>query len=154
MSLDLRVLTEGELPAAESVFAHAFGMPNRHELEDRMERVRERFEPEWYLGAFEGEELTSMMRIIPNEMYINGALISFGTVSPVANSPLHRRKGHTGALLRHSLGVMRDRGQPLAGLYTPHPAFYRRYGWEIASHQRTYRFKPKDLELQTPPAQR
>ena len=154
MTLDLRALTYDEVPQAESVFAHAFGFSNRHDLEEHVERVRKGFEPEWYLGAFAGEELTSMMRIIPNEMYINGAAIGFGTVSPVAGSPLHRRKGHTGALLRHSLAVMRERGQPLSGLYTPHPAFYRRYGWEIAAHQRTYRFKPKDLSLQFTPGQR
>jgi predicted acetyltransferase len=154
LTLDIRVLNADEVEQAERVFAHAFGFANRHDISEHMERIRERTEPEWYLGAFEGEELTSMMRIIPNEMYINGAAIGFGTVSPVASSPLHRRQGHTGALLRHSLGVMRDRGQPLSGLYTPHPAFYRRYGWEIAAEQRTYRFKPKDLNLQRPPAQR
>ncbi len=154
MSPDIRVLTEAEVVDAETVFAHAFGLSHRYDLEAHMPRVRERFEPDWYLGAFDGEEMTSMMRIIPNEMYINGAAIGFGTVSPVASSPLHRRQGHTGALLRHSLTVMRERGQPLAGLYTPHPAFYRRYGWEIAAHQRIYRFKPKDLALQFPASQR
>ncbi len=154
MALDIRVLTESELETAESIFAHAFGFARRHDLEEHMGRVRERFEPEWYLGAFDGDDLTSMMRMVPNDMYINGASIGFGTVSPVASSPLHRRKGHTGAMLRHSLGLMRERGQALSGLYTPHPAFYRRYGWEIAAHQRTYRFKPKDLALQFPPSAR
>ena len=154
MSPDIRVLNADEVEQAETVFAHAFGVAKRHDLTEHMERVRERTEPEWYLGAFDGSELTSMMRIIPNEMYINGAAIGFGTVSPVASSPLHRRQGHTGALLRHSLGVMRERGQPISGLYTPHPAFYRRYGWEIAAEQRSYRFKPKDLELQRQPSQR
>ena len=154
MTLDVRVLNADEVEQAETVFAHAFGLESRHDLTEHMEWIRARTEPEWYLGAFEGKELTSMMRIIPNEMYINGAALGFGTVSPVASSPLHRRKGHTGALLRHSLSVMRDRGQPIAGLYTPHPAFYRRYGWEIAAEQRTYRFKPKDLALQFEPAQR
>ena len=154
MTLDIRVLNADEVEQAETVFAHAFGMARRHDLAEHMERVRRRIEPEWYLGAFEGDELTSMMRIIPNEMYINGAALGFGTVSPVAGSPLHRRQGHTGAMLRRSLEVMRDRGQPIAGLYTPHPAFYRRYGWEIAAEQRTYKFKPKDLSLQVPPSQR
>ena len=154
MTLDVRVLTADEVEQAETVFAHAFGVAHRHDLGEHMERVRQRFEPEWYMGAFEAEELTSMMRIIPNEMYINGAALGFGTVSPVASSPLHRRQGHTGALLRRSLEVMRERGQPIAGLYTPHPAFYRRYGWEIAAEQRTYRFKPKDLDLQVTPSQR
>jgi predicted acetyltransferase len=154
LTLEVRVLTADEVEQAETVFAHAFGIASRHDTAARMEQVLERSDPDWYLGAFEGEELTSMMCIVPNEMYINGAAIGFGTVSPVASSPLHRRKGHTGAMLRRSLTIMRERGQPLSGLYTPHPSFYRRYGWEIAAEQRTYRFKPKDLTLQFPPTQR
>src|SRR5690606_4210668 len=71
-----------------------------------------------------------------------------------ANSPLHRRKGYSGAMMRRSLEVMRERGQVLSGLYTPHPAFYRRYGWEIASEWRSYQFAPKDLRLQVQPSQR
>jgi predicted acetyltransferase len=54
-------------------------------------------------------------------------------------------------MLRESLRVMRERGQSVSGLYTPHPAFYRRYGWEVASEGRTYTFKPKDLRLQVQP---
>jgi predicted acetyltransferase len=154
LALEVRVLTADEVEQAETVFAHAFGLAHRYEVSERMERVHARYDADWYMGAFEGEELTSMMCIVPNEMYINGAAIGFGTVSPVASSPLHRRKGHTGALLRRSLTVMRERGQPLSGLYTPHPAFYRRYGWEIAAEQRTYRFKPKDLSLQFTPGNR
>jgi predicted acetyltransferase len=154
VGLEIRLLTDDELEAAESISAEAFGSPRRNDMAERMQRVRERTEAQWYLGAFDGQEMTSMMRMVPNEMYINGARIGFGAVSPVASSPLHRRKGHTGALLRHSLGLMWERGQALSGLYTPHPAFYRRYGWEIAAHQRRYRFKPKDLALQFPPSQR
>jgi predicted acetyltransferase len=87
-------------------------------------------------------------------MRINGGQVDFACVSPVASSPLYRRRGHTGAMLRRSLKVMKDRGQPIAGLYTPHPALYRRYGWEIAASSRGYSFKPKDLRLLTAPAQR
>jgi predicted acetyltransferase len=49
---------------------------------------------------------------------------------------------------------MRERGQWLSALYTPHPALYRRYGWEIAGEERWYEFKPKDLRLTVAPSQR
>lgn len=154
MTLDIRVLTEDDLETATNIFAHAFGTSWRHDPGERKERLRQGADADWYLGAFEDGEMTSMMRIIPNEMYLNGGTLGFGAVSPVAGSPLHRRKGHTGALLRRSLEVMKDRGQPVSGLYTPHPAFYRRYGWEIAAEVRKYVFKPKDLSLQYTPSQR
>jgi predicted acetyltransferase len=57
-------------------------------------------------------------------------------------------------MLRRSLELMRERGQVLSGLYTPHPALYRRFGWEIAADERIYEFKPKDLQLSAHPAQR
>jgi predicted acetyltransferase len=49
---------------------------------------------------------------------------------------------------------MRDRGQSLSGLYTPHPAFYRRYAWEIAADERRYSFKPKDYRPSVEPSER
>jgi predicted acetyltransferase len=153
MSLEIRTITSDEIEAAERISTEAFGGNSRN-MTEAVERARRFYQPDWYLGAFEDGEMTSMMRILPFAMRINGRAIPFGAVSPVANSPLHRRKGHTGAMLRHSLELMRERGQWLSGLYTPHPAFYRRYGWEIACDEREYSFKPKDFSATTEPSQR
>ena len=154
MSYEIRTLTLDELPASELIAAQAFGSRTRHDNAERAELSQTHFLPEWSLGVFDAGEMTSMMRILPEHMWINGGALSIGVVSPVANSPLHRRKGHSGAMMRRSLEVMRERGQVLSGLYTPHPAFYRRYGWEIASEWRAYKFAPKDLRLQIQPSQR
>jgi predicted acetyltransferase len=157
VSFEVRNITADEIAQAELIAAQAFGSRTRHENEqraERAERARQSFSPDWYLCAFEDGEMTSMMRTLPAEMYINGAALGFGAVSPVANSPLHRRKGHSGVMLRRSLEQMRERGQVLSGLYTPHPSFYRRYGWEIASDWRVYSFAPKDLRLDIKPSQR
>jgi predicted acetyltransferase len=154
MTFEIRNLTLDNLEEAMQLDAHAFGSHLRHDVTPMLERARGRFETDSYLGVFEDGEMTSMMRTIPVEMYLNGGLLSLGAVSPVANSPLHRRKGHSGAMLRHSLQQMREAGQALSGLYTPHPAFYRRYGWEIASEWRAVSFKPKDFGLTLQPSQR
>lgn len=155
MSLEIRTLTSDEIEQAETINHQAFGTPQRFDMAAIIDAIRERFRPEWYLGAFENGEMTSMMRVLPFEaMRLNGGGLPFGAVSPVASSPLHRRKGHTGAMVRHSLQVMRDSGQPLSGLWTPHPAFYRRYGWEAAADERVYTFKPKDLRLTVEPSER
>jgi predicted acetyltransferase len=92
--------------------------------------------------------------MLPIPMRINGAALSFGAVGPVVTLPQHRRKGHVGALLTRSLAVMRERGQVWSGLHTPHPALYRRYGWEIASFRRAFRFAPKDVSLAAQPSER
>jgi predicted acetyltransferase len=157
MGFEIRTITTEEMAEAGAISAYAFGSDRRHDPErmaEAADKARERYSPDWYLGAFEASEMTAMMRIIPSEMHINGGRIGFGAVSPVASLPQHRRKGHSGGMLRRSLEVMRERSQALSGLYTPHPAFYRRYGWEIAADLRRYSFKPKDLELQKAPLQR
>jgi predicted acetyltransferase len=154
MTFEIRNLTLDDLEEAVQLDADAFGMALRHDITPILEHAKGRFDSDSYLGVFEDGEMTSMMRTIPVEMYLNGGLIKLGAVSPVANSPLHRRKGHTGAMLRRSLERMREEGLPLSALYTPHPAFYRRYGWEVASEWRSFTFKPKDFSMTAQPGQR
>jgi predicted acetyltransferase len=152
MTFEIRQLaTDLEVDQAGTIAAQGFGGDG---VTPNLARMREMTKPEWYLGTFEGTEMTSMMCTIPSAMRINGAAMEIGLVAPVATSPLHRRKGHAGAMLRQSLEDMRERGQSLSALYTPHPALYRRYGWEVAADYRRYEFKPKDCELTAAPAQR
>ena len=46
-----------------------------------------------------------------------------------------------------ALERMRERGQLLSGLYTPHDALYQRFGWERAEGKKSYTFEPKDVRL-------
>ncbi len=154
MALEIRTITSDEVEQAHVISLQAFGNAERLNPAASVEQAKSFYQPDWHLASFEDGEMTSMMRILPFAMRINGRGMPFGAVSPVANSPLHRRKGHTGAMLRQSLALMRERGQWLSGLYTPHPAFYRRYGWEIAADERQYSFKPKDCQLTARPSER
>jgi predicted acetyltransferase len=78
---------------------------------------------------------------------MHGAKMGFGAVGPVACLAPYRRQGHVAKLLTMSLELMRERGQVLSGLYTPHDALYRRFGWERAEMKKRYRFRPKDVRL-------
>jgi predicted acetyltransferase len=154
MALEIRTVNDDEIPQAVAISAYAFNAPNHYENEERIERAWRANQADWYLATFQDGVMTSMMVMLPVEMYLNGATIPLGAVSPVATAPEHRRKGHAGQMLRHSLQLMKERGQAISGLTTPHPALYRRYGWEIAADRRTYAFQPKDLSLTSPPKQR
>jgi predicted acetyltransferase len=142
------------LEQAEFIRAYSFNAPDRSDLPAAVERVRRFFPNDWSLAAFDGGEMTAWLRIIPMAMRINGHGLSFGVIGPVVSLPQHRRKGYVGALLRQALSDMRERGQVISGLHTPHPALYRRYGWEIASERRVYTFAPKDIVLQAEPSER
>lgn len=154
MSLEIRPITNDEVEQAEFIVAYSFNNPERLDLTRAVERSRKFFPTEWSLASFEDGEMTAFVRVLPFAMRINGRGLSFGAVGPVVTLPQHRRKGHVGALLRRALSDMRDRGQVLSGLHTPHPALYRRYGWEIASTQRVYSFPPKEIHLLAQPSER
>ncbi len=154
MSLEIRPLTPEEVEQAEWIRAYAFNSPDRRDLTRAIEQVRQFFPTEWSLASFEDGEMTAFIRVIPFAMRINGRGLSFGAVGPVVSLPQHRRKGHVGALLRRALADMRERGQVLSGLHTPHPMLYRRYGWEIASIRRVFSFSPKEIGLMAQPSER
>lgn len=154
MSLEIRPITLDEVEQAEFITAYSFNNPDRRDLTQAVERSRRFYPPEWSLASFEDGEMTAFIRMIPFAHRINGRGLSFAGVGPVVTLPQHRRKGHVGALLRRGLEVMRDRGQVLSGLHTPHPSLYRRYGWEIASVRKTYSFAPKDVTLRGQPGER
>jgi len=154
MSLEIRPITDEEVERAEFITAYSFNNPDRRDLVQAVERVRRFFPTEWSLASFEDGEMTAFIRVLPFAMRINGRGLSFGAVGPVVALPEHRRKGHVGALLRRALADMRERGQALSGLHTPHPTLYQRYGWEIASAQRVYKFPPKEIALKAQPRER
>ena len=154
MALEIRPITDDEVERAEFITAYSFNSPERRDLAPAVERARRLFPTEWSLASFEDGEMTAFIRVLPLAMRINGHGLPFGAVGPVVTSPEHRRKGHVGALLRRSLAGMRERGQVLSGLHTPHPALYQRYGWNIASVRRTYTLPPKEIVLKAQPGER
>lgn len=154
MSLDIRPITEDEVEQAEFIRAYSFNLTDRRDMASAVERARKFYPLDWSLASFEDGEMTAFIRVIPFAMRINGRGLSFGGVGPVVSLPQHRRKGHVGKLLRQALADMRERGQVLSGLHTPHPTLYRRFGWEIASVHRMYSFAPKDIALMAQPGER
>jgi predicted acetyltransferase len=119
--------------------------------------ARRRVQPlEWIHVAEINSQVQASVVTLPLAMYIEGSELELGGVAGVACAPLYRRKGHVGKLLELAVAQMKERGQVLSGLFTPHPALYRRYGWEICSEHTTYALHPKQTKLRAgpPPAGR
>lgn len=144
MATEYRVPTDDEMESVIRVEALAFyNKPSP----ERTEVMRQFISPGWNVSAFEGAECVATVRTVPMYRRMNGAGTRFGGIGPVACLAGHRRKGHVGTLLKMALEKMRERGQTLAGLYTPHDALYQRYGWERAEGRTEYSFNPKDVTL-------
>ena len=154
MTLEIREITENEVEASEFISAYSFNNPERRDLTKAVERSKQFYPASWSLASFEDGEMTAFVRSIPFAARLNGHGLSYAAVGPVVSLPQHRRKGHVGAILRQFLEQMRENGQVLSGLHTPHPTLYQRYGWEIASLWRTFKFPPKEIQFKTEPKER
>lgn len=143
MAASFRPLTAEDLEQAAYVESVAF---YNEPTPERME-VLKIFPPDWTVGAFVEGRLVAVVRTTPMARRMNGHGIRYGTVGPVACLAEHRRKGYVGKLLRMTLERTREQGMPLVGLYTPHDALYRRYGWERAEGKKRYVFRAKEVTL-------
>lgn len=144
MSTVYRVLTADDVEQSAYVEAVAF---YNEPSPARVEVAKKYLPPEWTVGAFVDGKLVADVRMIPMARRINGGAMAFSAVGPVACLSAYRRQGHVGKLLRLALETMRERGQVMSGLYTPHDALYARYGWERAEGRVRYQFYPKDIHL-------
>ena len=148
MSVEIRQPRDEEIEDFVFAGAYAFNQDRRPEaLQQSTEFTRAVYRREWLLGAYVDDRLAAGLRVLPHVMLLNGSALTLGAVSAVASLPEYRRQGNVSALLRHALSDMRDRGQFLSALYTPHVPLYRRFGWEVASLGTRYSFKPKDVRL-------
>jgi predicted acetyltransferase len=68
-----------------------------------------------------------------------------GGISAVMVHPAYRRRGYAGELMRAVLRDMREREVALSLLSPFAHAFYRVFGYELASEAIDYRLKPSDL---------
>jgi predicted acetyltransferase len=83
--------------------------------------------------------------VLPLEISVDGEPVSMGGIAAVATHPAYRRRGYAGELMRTALDGMRERDIHLSMLHPFAHAFYRRYGWELATEAISYRLKPTDL---------
>jgi predicted acetyltransferase len=144
MAAEIRpIATDAEFAQHHFISNYAFNSDRGEESSGRRSVYYDR---DWCLGAFDGEQLVAGLVIIPFEQYANGAAIPVGGIASVSCLPERRRGGFVSALLKQSLTTMRDAGQPLSALWTPHYSLYRKYGWEIAHRMLSYSFPPKPMK--------
>jgi predicted acetyltransferase len=149
MNTEYRVVTAEDTEQLVEVETRAFyGTPTP----ERIELQRKLIPPDWTVAAFVDGRCVASVRSIPMVRRMNGGKTGLGAVGPVACLSAYRRQGHVGKLLRLSLERMRDNGQALSGLFTPHDALYARYGWERAEGRRGFKFYPKDVQLRVRPS--
>jgi predicted acetyltransferase len=93
----------------------------------------------------EDGEARASATVLPLEVFVDGRPVPMGGIAAVATDPAYRRRGYAGELMRDVLRTMRERGMHLSMLHPFAQAFYRVYGWELATETIVYTLKPTDL---------
>lgn len=83
--------------------------------------------------------------VLPLESFVGGVPRPMGGISAVMVHPAYRRRGYAGKLMRAALRDMREREVALSLLSPFAHAFYRVFGYELASETIQYSLKPSDL---------
>ena len=100
----------------------------------------------------EDGEARASTTVLPLESFVEGEWRPMGGISAVMAHPAYRRRGYAGELMRAVLRDMCERGVSLSLLAPFAHAFYRIFGYELATEAIEYKLKPSDLP--TSPEQR
>jgi predicted acetyltransferase len=133
MDPQLRPVTEEEWPAYVRAVSAAFG---GHPSDEEYDEWRSVAELDRTLAAFDGDRIVGNAGAFSLDLTVPGATtVRMAGVTAVGVRSTHRRRGVLTAMMRKQLEDVRDRGEPIAGLYASESVIYGRFGYGLASSQ-------------------
>ncbi len=130
MDIAIRPIEPDEFVAFVSADEVAFS--HHHEPEET-ERWRKVFEFDRSLAAFDGSRIVGTAAALTMTVTTPGGALAMAGVTNVGVIPSHRRRGILTSMMRRQLEDVRDRGEPLAGLFASEGAIYGRFGYGLAT---------------------
>jgi predicted acetyltransferase len=131
MDLDIRALTEDDIPAMLDTVGLVFGM---NPVPETRETWRTLVPFERFVCVWDGETLIGTGVALDSSVSIpGGAVLPMAAVSIIAVRPTHRRRG----VLTRIMNVLTDqavqRGDPVSALWSSQAPIYGRYGYGVAT---------------------
>jgi predicted acetyltransferase len=143
--MELRRYREGDMDALTRLGVAAFG-GSISDWERNFDPAQNaRLDLEQVHVIEEDGEVRASTTVLPLESFVEGEWRPMGGISAVMAHPAYRRRGYAGELMRAVLRDMRERGVSLSLLSPFAHAFYRIFGYELATEAIEYRLKPADL---------
>lgn len=150
--MELREYRDGDLGALTRLGVAAFGGSVSDWEGHFLPAKNPRIDPERVYVIEDDGEVRASATVLPLESYVDGEPRPMGGIAAVMAHPAYRRRGYAGELMRAVLRDMRERSTHLSLLAPFAHAFYRSFGYELATEAIEYRLKPSDLS--TSPEQR
>ena len=150
--MKLRRYREGDMDALGRIGMAAFGASISVWEKNFDPAQNPRLDLEQVHVIEEDGEVRASTTVFPLESFVEGRPRPMGGVHAVMAHPAYRRRGYAGELMRAALRDMRERDVALSLLSPFAHAYYRMFGYELATEEIQYRLKPADLP--TSPEQR
>jgi predicted acetyltransferase len=143
--MELRRYREGDVDALARLAVAAFdsSVSDWEEVFDPERNARLDLEQVHVIE--EDGEARASATVLPLESFVEGEPRPMGGISAVMVHPAYRRRGYAGELMRAVLRDMREREVALSLLSPFAHAFYRVFGYELATEVIQYSLKPSDL---------
>ena len=137
-----RLYREEDFGALVRLAVLAFGMGAEYWEECYDPEKNPRLDPSLVYVIEEDGEPRSTVTVLPMEAFVDGEPVAVGGIAAVNAHPAYRRRGYAGKLMRAAIDGMRERGMSLSMLHPFAHAFYRAYGWELATEAVKYELSP------------
>ncbi|BDI33818.1 hypothetical protein CCAX7_58690 [Capsulimonas corticalis] len=139
MTPELRWLTPGDDAAHTALMNEAFARGRRPATLDFTGALPAEKPRSPQLGFFEAGRLVAAATYHAMHLGWGGGVeLAMSGVAGVACAADCRGRGYVARLLAEGLRDMRERRQPLSGLFPFAYAFYRKHGWDWVGEQRSY----------------
>ncbi|NUS16019.1 MAG: GNAT family N-acetyltransferase, partial [Streptomyces sp.] len=151
MTIDLRVLAEGEWESFERCLLRSFGGPGEAPVEAEM--WRDLLPAERAVAVWDGKDgVVGTAGAFDFRMTVpGGAPLETAGVTMVSVLPTHRRRGVLTAMMRRQLGTFHESGTPVAVLTASEPQIYGRFGYGAGARQVHGSFDVRQLAVALPP---
>ena len=143
--MELRRYREGDMDALGRVGMAAFGASISDWEKNFDPAQNPRLDLEQVHVIEEDGEVRASTTVFPLESFVEGEPRAMGGVHAVMAHPAYRRRGYAGELMRAALRDMRERNISLSLLSPFAHAYYRMFGYELATEDIKYMLKPADL---------
>jgi len=130
VGIEIRNPAEDELRAVMDAGETAFGGEQR---EGEFERFSKLIPRERWFAAYDGSRPVGTAASFPFRLTVPGGELAAGGVTWVGVLPSHRRRGILTELMKRQIADLRDRGEPLAILYSSEPPIYGRFGYGVVA---------------------
>jgi len=135
-----QISTEDEYEKAAKLAATCF-----HESVEDMKNDFKEFSEQYFLGAFEDNQLQAATDGRFFEIFIRNQLFKCAGIAFVMTDPVHRRKGLVNELMSRVMRKMKDEGHVYSALWPFEHKFYVNFGYASIEKAISYKIKPSNI---------